>query len=55
MLKLQDGLMNSPANLNGTYVFMETNIITVTSQDQFTLRCNLKYDVCTFDVSGKLT
>lgn len=52
VLEIENSIRQLPADLNGTYVYHEFGMVTVVSKRGFTLDCNLKFDVCTFTVSG---
>lgn len=42
-----------PATVGDADLYHETDIITLKSQSGFTVQCNLKFDICTLEVSGK--
>lgn len=41
-----------PAEIGETYLYREADIVTVQSALGFTLECNMKYHMCTFEMSG---
>ena len=43
-----------PYQINDTYIYQEEEILYVTSERGFALTCNMKFDVCLFELSGKL-
>ena len=53
MVEIENSIRQLPADLNGTYVYHEFGMVTVVSKRGFILDCNLKFDVCTFTVSGE--
>lgn len=38
---------------NDTFVYRDMDIVTIESALGFVLRCNMKFEVCMFDVSGE--
>lgn len=42
-----------PMQIGNDYLYRESDIITLTSDSGFTLECNIKFQICIFEVSGK--
>lgn len=41
-----------PVAVEDAYIYRDADILTVESLSGFSLRCNMKFDVCMVDVSG---
>jgi len=41
--------------LEDTYIYQEAHILIIESARGFSMQCNMKFDVCTFSLSGKTT
>nr|CAD7603256.1 unnamed protein product [Timema genevievae] len=48
----QKGISRLPLDFGDIYVYQETSMINIDSVRGFSLRCNLKFDTCTFTLSG---
>nr|CAD7196633.1 unnamed protein product [Timema douglasi] len=48
----QKGMSRLPLEFGDIYVYQETSMININSVRGFSLRCNLKFDTCTFTLSG---
>nr|CAD7407930.1 unnamed protein product [Timema cristinae] len=48
----QKGMSRLPLEFGDIYVYQETSMINIDSVRGFSLRCNLKFDTCTFTLSG---
>lgn len=42
-----------PLAIGDAILYYELNIVTLKSQSGFTVECNLKFDICTLELSGK--
>nr|CAD7432411.1 unnamed protein product [Timema monikensis] len=51
----QKGMSRLPLEFGDIYVYQETSMINIDSIRGFSLRCNLKFDTCTFTLSGPWT
>ena len=51
----KQGIRQLPIEIEDTYIYQEAHILTIESARGFSMQCNLKYDVCTFSLSGKTT
>jgi hypothetical protein len=54
MLQKQ-GIRQLPIEIEDTYIYQEAQILMIESARGFSMQCNLKFDVCTFSLSGKTT
>lgn len=43
-----------PLNIGNNFLYREADIITLESESGFRLECNKKFQICIFEVSGKL-
>jgi hypothetical protein len=41
-----------PLEIEGVEIYREEGIAVINKKNRFHLHCNLKYDVCTFELSG---
>lgn len=41
-----------PAAIGNTVLYHESDVVTLKSQSGFTVECNLKFDICSLEVSG---
>jgi len=51
----KQGIRQLPIEIEDTYIYQEAQILTIESARGFSMQCNLKFDVCTFSLSGKTT
>ncbi|XP_069692884.1 uncharacterized protein Apoltp isoform X2 [Periplaneta americana] len=52
-VKIQrEGVRQLPTAIGDAYIYQEAQILTVESSRGFCMKCNLKFDVCTFTLSG---
>lgn len=42
-----------PFQVGEAFVYQEADIVTVESEMGFNLQCNMKFDICLFEVAGK--
>lgn len=54
MVQKQD-IRQLPIEIEDTYIYQEAQILMIESARGFSMQCNLKFDVCTFSLSGKTT
>jgi len=48
----KQGIRQLPIELEDTYIYQEAHILIIESARGFSMQCNLKFDVCTFSLSG---
>ncbi|KAJ3640007.1 hypothetical protein Zmor_003331 [Zophobas morio] len=51
-VKVGDNGISLPAQIDDTFLYLENDIFTAVSQTGFTLECNMKFDLCVFEVAG---
>lgn len=51
----KQGIRQLPMELEDTYIYQEAHILIIESARGFSMQCNMKFDVCTFSLSGKTT
>ncbi|KAF7273800.1 hypothetical protein GWI33_013508, partial [Rhynchophorus ferrugineus] len=45
-------IIKLPTDIDGNYIYRESNIVTV-ENNGFSLQCNMKFQICLFEISGK--
>jgi hypothetical protein len=51
----EQGIRQLPIAIEDTYIYQEAQMLMIESARGFSMQCNLKFDVCTFTLSGKTT
>lgn len=43
-----------PAQVGGAFLYQEADLLTIQSDLGYVLRCNMKFDICILELSGKI-